>query len=125
MSFTDCSCPQTRRKLRVCVDLRALNSNIVVDCHPLPNINKVVSMFEGAQIFSTLDLHSAYHQIELMDESKKYTAFITPFGLYQYTRMPFGPASAASAFQSDVPYFQGCRRIRKVLPRRHFNFFQE
>lgn len=103
------------QKLRVCIDLRALNSNIVIDCHPLPNINEVVSLFEGAQIFSTLDLRSAYHQIELMEESRKYTAFITPFGLYQYTRMPFGLASAASVFQRvmyqifrDVDHYVKC-----------------
>lgn len=85
--------------LRVCVDLRALNANIIVDCHPLPNINEVVSMLEGARVFSTLDLRSAYHQIPLTEDSKSLTAFITPQGLYQYTRMPFGLASAASVFQ--------------------------
>lgn len=87
------------KSLRLCVDLRALNPGIVVDPHPLSNINKVVSMLEGATIFSTLDLWSAYHQIELAEDSKYLTAFFTPQGLFQFRRMPFCLASAASVFQ--------------------------
>ena len=85
--------------LRLCIDLRALNANIVVDSHPLPKINDLLAMIEDASIFSTLDLRNAYHQVELVAESRPLTAFITPYGIYQYKRMPFGLASAASVFQ--------------------------
>lgn len=97
------------------MDLRALKANLVTDCHPLPNINEMVCMLDGACFFSTLDLWSAYHQIELPTDSKHFTAFITPHGLFQFKRMPFGLASAASVFQramyhifKDVSNFVKC-----------------
>ncbi|KAJ1123509.1 hypothetical protein NDU88_001978 [Pleurodeles waltl] len=87
------------KPLRLCVDLRALNVNIIVNCHPLANINEVVSMLDGAKMFSALDLRSAYHQLELTEDFRHLTAFITPQGLFQFKCMPFGFASAASVFQ--------------------------
>lgn len=81
------------------VDLRALNSNRVVDCHPLTNISEKLLTLKEARIFMTLDLSSVYHQILSVEVSHMNTAFITPEGLFQFKRMPFGLASAASVFQ--------------------------
>ncbi|XP_042071499.1 uncharacterized protein K02A2.6-like [Haplochromis burtoni] len=53
----------------------------------------------GATHYSQIDLSSAYHQLPLHPESRKLTAFITHEGLFQFTRVPFGLASAPSAFQ--------------------------
>lgn len=86
-------------KIRLCVDSRHLNSNIVVDKFPLPKINEMVTCLNNAKWFSTVDLSSAYHQIPLSPESMKLTSFITPFGCFQFKRMPFGLASAAAVFQ--------------------------
>lgn len=86
-------------KIRLCIDLRHLNNNIVIEKFPLPKINEMVSSLRGATWFSTIDLSAAYHQVVLSPESKKLTAFITPFGRYQFKRMPFGLASAAGVFQ--------------------------
>ena len=61
---------------------------------PNGKIRMCVDLWDG-----TLDLSSAYHQIKLTDESKDITAFITPDGLYRYTRVPYGLASASSLFQ--------------------------
>lgn len=52
-----------------------------------------------AKVFTKLDLASAYHQVELAPESRPLTALVSPFGTFQYVRMPFGLASAASVFQ--------------------------
>ena len=86
-------------KIRTCVDLRGVNSKIVVETHPLPNINEMLMTLHESEIYTTLDLSLAYHQIKLTDESKYITAFITPAGLYRYTRVPYGLASASSLFQ--------------------------
>ena len=86
-------------KIRMCVDLRDVNSKIIVETHPLPNINEMLMTLDESEIYTTLDLSSAYHQIKLTDESKDITAFITPDGLYRYTRVPYGLASASSLFQ--------------------------
>ncbi|XP_069505554.1 small integral membrane protein 44 isoform X2 [Ambystoma mexicanum] len=104
------------QELRVCIDLRSLNLEVITDNYPLPSINELILLMKEAKIFSKLDMRNAYHQIQLHEESKPLTAFITPFGTYQFTKMPFGLSSAASAFQrmmdvllrkvKNVAYFQ-------------------
>ena len=53
----------------------------------------------GARYFSTLDLVAAYNQIEVQEEDQHKTAFITPFGLFEYLRMPFGLSNSPVTFQ--------------------------
>ena len=77
-------------ELRVCVDLRSLNKEIWVDSHPLPKIEDLLNKIGGSTWFSKIDLASAYHQVELEESSKHFTAFNSPIGTYQYCRMPFG-----------------------------------
>nr|KAG5707511.1 hypothetical protein BaRGS_012015 [Batillaria attramentaria] len=85
--------------LRLCVDYRRLNMKTVRDAYPLPRIQESFDALVGAQYFSTLDLASGYHQIAMSPEDQPKTAFTTPFGLFEYTRMPFGLTSAPATFQ--------------------------
>nr|XP_054765813.1 uncharacterized protein K02A2.6-like [Lytechinus pictus] len=85
--------------IRLCVDLREVNKAIVVDSYPLPDIGELFSELEGSTVFSKMDLASAYHQLELDEESRDLTAFITHDGLYRFKRVCFGLASAPSTFQ--------------------------
>ncbi|XP_069095359.1 gypsy retrotransposon integrase-like protein 1 [Pleurodeles waltl] len=100
--------------IRLCADLRSLNRNIVVDCHPLPRIQEILAPTNGSRYFSLIDLKSAYHQVKLCESSKDYTTFVTPFGAYRYVRLPFGLASAASVFQKLMDFlFQDMDGIEK------------
>ncbi|WP_215897206.1 reverse transcriptase family protein, partial [Acinetobacter baumannii] len=59
-------------------------------------------MFErlaGNNYFTTLDLKAGYHQIKMADDSKKFTAFVTPDGHFQYNRVSFGLCNAPAIFQ--------------------------
>ena len=85
--------------LRLCVDYRRLNLKTVGDAYPLPRIQESLDALVGAQYFPTLDLASGYHQISMDPRDQHKTAFTTPFGLYEYTRMPMGLASAPATFQ--------------------------
>ncbi|XP_023806938.1 uncharacterized protein K02A2.6-like [Oryzias latipes] len=86
-------------KIRMCVDLREPNKAIVVDSFPLPHMEELLSALTGATLFSTIDLESAYHQVLLHPDSRDLTAFITHEGLFRFCRVPYGLASAPSAFQ--------------------------
>lgn len=87
------------KKWRVVVDFRKVNEITIGDSYPLPNITDILDQLGHSQYFSTLDLASGYHQIPMDPMDRHKTAFTTPYGFFEYTRMPFGLKSAGSSFQ--------------------------
>ena len=111
---------------RMCVDYRALNNLLplvkkayskakgVLSLVPLPKIDEIYSKLAGSHIYSSLDLRSGYHHISLSEQSQPKSAFVTPMGKYQFTKVPFGLAQAPAYFQQlinrvlyDMPYTFG------------------
>ncbi|XP_050714146.1 protein NYNRIN-like [Eriocheir sinensis] len=84
---------------RFCVDYRALNDVTVKDSYPLPRIDDTLDALVGARWFSTLDLKSGYHQVEMAEEDKPKTAFSFGQGLWQFNVMPFGLCNAPGCFE--------------------------
>ncbi|CAF4301792.1 unnamed protein product, partial [Didymodactylos carnosus] len=78
---------------------RRLNAVTVRDVYPLPRTDDTLDALHDDQFFSTLDLRSGFWQIELDEESKEKTAFVTHEGLFQFTVMPFGLTNAPATFQ--------------------------
>ena len=91
--------PKPNGEWRPCGDFRRLNENTEFDRYPIPRIHDFTSNLAGKCIFSKVDLIKGYHQIPVHPDDVPKTAVITPFGLFEFLRMPMGLKNAAQAFQ--------------------------
>ena len=81
------------------MDYRKLNELTVDDKYSLPNMNDLFTKFRNCRFFSTLDLGSGYHHVRVKPADRHKTAFITPWGLFEWVRMTFGFKNAPAHFQ--------------------------
>ena len=88
--------------LRLCVDYRRLNSVSKMDAYPMPRVDDLIDRVAGSPYITTLDLTKGYWQVPVAAGDREKTAFTTPFGLFQFTRMPFGLQGAPATFQRMV-----------------------
>ena len=93
------------------IDYRALNKVMRKFVWPMPKVEDIFSQLNSAKYFSTLDLRAGYHHIELTTDSIPKTAFTSPFGKYEYVKVPFRLAQAPAYFQElmtgvlkDLPF---------------------
>ena len=84
--------------LRMCTDLRAVNSLTKKDSYRLPNITTCLETLSGAKYFTSMDLANAFLQIPIKAADQEKTTFITRTGTYAYTRMCFGLCNASATF---------------------------
>lgn len=101
--------------LRMCVDYRQLNARTRRDAFPLPRIEESLDSLAGARWFSTLDLASGYHQVPVAEGDRAKTAFCTPFGLFEWQRMPFGLCNAPATFQRLMERIFGDQQCQTLL----------
>jgi hypothetical protein len=95
------------RKWRMCVDYTGLNKACPKVPYPLPCIDQIVDSTAGCEILSFLDAYSGYHQIKMKESDQLATSFITPFGMYCYTTMPFGLRNAGATYQRCMNHVFG------------------
>jgi hypothetical protein len=86
--------PKNDGTQRMCVDYRSLNEVTIKNKCPLPRIDCLFDQLKGACVFSKIDLRSGYHQLKIRASDIPKTAFITQYGLYEYTIMSFGLTNA-------------------------------
>ena len=112
-------------KWRLCVNYRALNSLLspvkkafskakgIPTLVPLPKIDKIYARLKGSKIYSTFDMRSGYYHMVLSEKSRPKSAFVSPFGKWEFKRCPFGLAQASAYFQ---------RLVNEVLSELTFSF---
>ena len=107
--------PKKSGEIRICVDMREANKAISREKHLMPTLDELIVDLNGATVFSTLDLTSGYHQLELAPESRYITTFSTHLGLRRYKRLMFGINSASEIFQNAIAEIlaglDGCKNI--------------
>jgi hypothetical protein len=94
-------------KWRMCVDYTGLNKACPKVPYPLPRIDQIVDSTAGCETFSFLDAYSGYHQIKMKESDQLATSFITPFGMYCYTTMPFVLRNAGATYQRCMNHVFG------------------
>ena len=97
--------PKSGDEIRLCVDMRCANKAIERTRYPTPTIDEILIKTRGSNIFTKLDLNSAFHQLELSPESRAITTFQTETRIKRFTRLIFGVNSAQEELQhalSDV-----------------------
>lgn len=87
-----------KKRWRMCIDFKTLNRKLVPDRFPLPRTDEILDGLGRAKYFSIMDLHPGYHQIPLERGSRRYTAFSTDSGHFQWKVLPFGLNIAPSPF---------------------------
>lgn len=100
---------------RMCVDFRSLNRKTKKDHFPMPRIDDQLDMLNGNKYYTSLDLASGYYQIPLRAECRHLTAFVTPDGLYQFKKMPFGLVNSPAVFQRTINKVLGNTRFKSTL----------
>ena len=81
------------------IDYRALNKVTRKFTWPMPKVEDIFSKLNRTTYFTTLDLRAGYHHIPLDKPSIPKTAFNSPFGKFEYVKVPFGLAQASAYFE--------------------------
>lgn len=87
---------------RLCLDLRRVNEAVLREHHPMPVVDDYIMRLGRGRVWSKLDIREAFLQVELAEESRDATTFITSRGLFRFKRLPFGLVTAPELFQKAM-----------------------
>jgi len=94
--------PKSDGTLRLCTDFRKVNAITQPDPYPLPRVEDLLDRLGHAKFLTKLDMTRGYWQVPLDDPSVPVSAFVTPFGHFQWRYMPFGLRNAPATFSRLV-----------------------
>ena len=89
-------------EVRIYVDLRKLNDACMHDPFPTPFTDEVLEGVGVQEMYSFIDGFFGYHQIKIAKEDRQKTTFVTEWGCFQYTVIPFGLKNAPVEFSQVV-----------------------
>ena len=91
-------CEEERQDLRLCIDYQQLNKVTIKNRSSLSRINDLFDQLRGMRVYSKIDLRTGYHQLRVRETDILKTAFMTRYGHFEFTVMPFELANAPAAF---------------------------
>ena len=94
--------PKKPDGIRLCVGMREANKAILRTRHVTPTLDELITAFNGATVFTKIDLRTGYRHLVLHPSSRHLTTFSTHVGLYKYKRLSFGINAAAEVFQHEI-----------------------
>lgn len=90
-------------KPRMVVDYsQTINKFTLLDAYPLPRIEDLIARISKYEVFSRIDLKSAYHQVPILKRDMPYTAFEADGKLFHFLRIPFGVTNGVACFQRTI-----------------------
>ncbi|UYV63012.1 hypothetical protein LAZ67_2002847 [Cordylochernes scorpioides] len=90
---------------RFCIDYRKLNEIIAPDVHPLPLIETILDKLSKAKYYSSVDIASAYWQVEVEPHSRNLLAFVTLDSQYEFCRLPYGFKNSPQIYHRAINQF--------------------
>lgn len=88
--------------LRYCIDYRAVNKLTVKDAFPLPNIESCSDALGENLYMSTLDMPASYWQLQINEQDRHKTAFITKYGQFEHVKLAFGLCNSPATFSRVI-----------------------
>ncbi|KAE9305192.1 hypothetical protein PF008_g21782 [Phytophthora fragariae] len=88
--------------IRLCIDYRLVNSLTRLMIYPMPLINDLLKDLDKVLWYCSLDMASGFRVVTMTDRARAISAFITPFGRFEWNRMPFGLNNAPQIYQRMI-----------------------
>lgn len=103
-------------KKRLVIDYsQTINRFTQLNAYPLPRITDMIEKISKFKVFSSIDLKSAYHQIPIKEEERKFTAFEASGKLFEFSRVPFGVTNGVACFQQVINDIIKAENLQKTF----------
>lgn len=101
--------------IRLAIDYRKLNAVTLKDSYPLPRIQDCLDCLKGAKYYSSLDLSSGFHQVQMDPDDMDKTSFVCQKGQYRFKVLSFGLTNAVATFQRLMEYIMSGLQYQTAL----------